>query len=241
MKGLGCGGLCSMRVLSREQVRRLDRDAVELLGIPSLLLMENAARGLSGVIQQCRQQLGQLSGGRIVIIAGPGNNGGDGLAAARLLAAEGVFAEVFLLRGMRQLSADTAENLGFLQRAGLEVEERSEQGVCDVLRGLCSSDLVVDALLGTGLRGAPEEAQSAVIEAINTSGARVLAVDLPSGLDCDLGTAAGACVRADWTVTFAAKKLGFLQPESRRWTGEVQVCPIGIPRNWAGWPGIADC
>jgi NAD(P)H-hydrate epimerase len=80
-----------------------------------------------------------------------------------------------------------------------------------------------------------------VIEAINSSGSRVLSVDLPSGLDCDLGTAAGACVRADWTVTFAAKKLGFLQPESRQWTGEVQVCPIGIPWSWAGWPAVADC
>ena len=226
-----------MRVLSREQVRRLDQDAVQQLGLPSLLLMENAARGLCAEVLRLRPQ----AEGRIVIAAGAGNNGGDGLAAARLLAAEGVVAEVLLFCCGRSLSVDAAANLSFLQRSGLVVQQCDPQQSGPVFAGLGVADLIVDALLGTGLRGAPEEAQSGVIEAINSSGSRVLSVDLPSGLDCDLGTAAGACVRADWTVTFAAKKLGFLQPESRQWTGEVQVCPIGIPWSWAGWPAVADC
>ena len=221
-----------MRVLSREQVRRLDQDAVQQLGLPSLLLMENAARGLCESILQLRQQ----AAGRIVIAAGAGNNGGDGLAAARLLAAEGVLAEVLLFRCGRSLSADAAANLCFLQRAGLLVCECDEQQSGAVFAGLGAADLIVDALLGTGVRGAPQEPVAGVIRQINASGARVLSVDLPSGLDCDLGTAAGECVRADWTVTFAAMKRGFLREESRKWTGVVQVCQIGIPLGWAGWP-----
>jgi len=221
-----------MRVLSREQVRRLDQDAVQQLGLPSLLLMENAARGLCAAILQLRQQ----AAGRIVIAAGAGNNGGDGLAAARLLAAEGVLAEVLLFRCGRSLSADAAANLCFLQRAGLLVCECDEQQSGAVFAGLGAADLIVDALLGTGVRGAPQEPVAGVIRQINASGARVLSVDLPSGLDCDLGTAAGECVRADRTVTFAAMKRGFLREESRKWTGVGQVCQIGIPLGWAGWP-----
>lgn len=237
-----------MRVLSREQVRRLDQDAVQQLGLPSLLLMENAARGLSAAVRLLLSPPGSAAGvgtgaaaaagvlGRIVIAAGAGNNGGDGLALARLLAAEGVPAEVLLFRCGRSLSPDAAANLGFLQRAGLLVSECGPQQSGAIFAGLSAADLIVDALLGTGVRGAPQEPLSLVIQQINASAARVLSVDLPSGLDCDLGTAAGDCVRADLTVTFAAMKRGFLLEESRKWTGAVQVCHIGIPAGWSGWP-----
>lgn len=221
-----------MRVLSREQVRRLDQDAVQQLGLPSLLLMENAARGLCAEVLRLRPQ----AAGRIVIAAGAGNNGGDGLAAARLLAAEGVVAEVLLFCCGRSLSVDAAANLRFLQRSGLVVQQCDPQQSGPVFAGLGVADLIVDALLGTGVRGAPQAPLSEVIQQINASGARVLSVDLPSGLDCDLGTATGECVRADWTVTFAALKRGFLLEESRKWTGVVRVCQIGIPLNWSGWP-----
>ena len=237
-----------MRVLSREQVRRLDQDAVQQLGLPSLLLMENAARGLSAAVRQLFPLPGFSAAagaaaavtGQIVIAAGAGNNGGDGLALARLLAAEGIRAEVLLFRCGRSLSPDAAANLSFLQRSGLLVQECGPQQSGAIFAGLSAADLIVDALLGTGVRGAPQGPLSQVIQQINASAARVLSVDLPSGLDCDLGTAAGDCVQADWTVTFAAMKRGFLRAESRKWTGSVQVCHIGIPAGWSGWPGLEE-
>ncbi|MFM8729289.1 MAG: NAD(P)H-hydrate epimerase, partial [Planctomycetaceae bacterium] len=166
-----------MRVLSREQVRRLDQDAVQQLGLPSLLLMENAARGLSAAVRLLLSPPGSAAGvgtgaaagvlGRIVIAAGAGNNGGDGLALARLLAAEGVPAEVLLFRCGRSLSPDAAANLGFLQRAGLLVSECGPQQSGAIFAGLSAADLIVDALLGTGVRGAPQEPLSLVIQQIN--------------------------------------------------------------------------
>ena len=215
-----------MQFLSRAEVRQIDQDAIEQLGIPGLLLMENAARGVCEQIQRTGPWQG------ISIVCGYGNNGGDGLAIARLLAAEGVQANVFLLRGGHVLSEDAEFNLQFLLRSGISVREISEPDELSFSRPLTKSDLLLDCLLGTGVRGVVRSPIREVIARINNSGATILAVDLPSGLDCDSGEPCGVCVRADQTVTFVARKNGFRNPQAAEWTGSVAVCHIGIPQNW---------
>jgi len=212
--------------LTRDQVRRVDQAAIQELGIPGLLLMENAARGVCDVIRR----LGEWR--RLLIIAGHGNNGGDGLAVARLLAAEGISAEIFLVTAGRSLSADAQANFDFLIRCGITVQQPLQSAWPEILSGLGRSDLIVDALLGTGIRGTVSSPIAEVIEQINGANATVLAVDLPSGMDCDTGRACGVCVRADWTVTFVAKKCAFQFAETQSLTGSVVVRHIGLPEVW---------
>ncbi len=208
------------------QVRQVDHDAVTELGLPSLLLMENAARGV------CEAVVRMGLPGSVTILAGPGNNGGDGLAVARLLAAMAIPAKVFLIRGGKSLSKDAAENLDFLLKSGVPVSEPETSFIASHLKKVSQNDLLIDALLGTGIRGSVRTPFLEVIQAVNESGAKVLAVDVPSGLDCDLGMPCGVCVRADRTVTFVARKVGFLVSDAQEFTGEVEVCHIGIPQEW---------
>lgn len=216
--------------LTFDEVRQVDRDAIEQLGIPGLLLMENAARGACQVIHR----LGPFR--RIVIVAGPGNNGGDGLAIARLLAADSIPSETLLIRGGKNLSADAASNHSFLLRSGIPLTDGSAQDVGTLFQGLTPQDLIVDAILGTGIRGVVASPFSDVIYSVNQSSANVLAVDLPSGMNGDTGLPCGICVQADHTVTFVAEKTGFQKPEARQLTGPVTVCPIGLPQAWlAQW------
>jgi NAD(P)H-hydrate epimerase len=218
-----------MLVLRRDQVRRIDEAAVRLLGISSLVLMENAARGLAEVI------LGAGSWDQILIVAGPGNNGGDGFAAARLLVAAGfplAQIRVLLVRGGKDLSADAAVNREILLRGGMRVEEPDAAGAAAVIRQLRSGSVLVDALLGTGVRGIVKDPFCEVIRAMNDCAATRIAVDVPSGMDCDKGEACGDAVRADQTVTFVALKPGFLTEAGRRFCGTVHVRPIGVPVEW---------
>lgn len=213
-------------VLSCEQVRRLDVDAIRELQIPSLLLMENAARGAAEII------LHEGSWETVTIICGPGNNGGDGLALARLLAAENVPSAVFLVRGDKALSIDAAANLQLLHGCGLPALEVELPQLRDHLLKLSNRVLVVDALLGTGIRGTVRSPFREVIEVINESDATVLSLDVPSGLDCDSGTPCGTAVHADRTVTFAAMKTGLLAESAAQFTGKLSVCHIGLPTVW---------
>ena len=213
--------------LSRSEIRAIDRDAVEHLGIPSLVLMENAARGVTDQFTSCGNDRDP------VILCGPGNNGGDGLAVARQRATDGLTSRVIVVTADKSLSTDARINLEVLQRSGIAAEivngwESPQQPLSD----LGFDDWIIDSLLGTGVQGAARTPFAEWINAINDSRANVLAVDLPSGLDCDTGTAAGACVRADVTVTFVAQKRGFQNPESAAWTGRVVVEQIGIPLFW---------
>ena len=224
-------------ILSRDRARQLDDAAMKRLGLPSLLLMENAARGVAEVLTR---NLGEK--GRVLILCGPGNNGGDGLAIARLLAAEGIEAVVYLLRGGKELTDDAKQNLGFLQASGGTVVAGDEvDNWEDVLGSLTQEDWILDCLLGTGVRGRIRAPFVNIIEAINVSSARVLAVDVPSGMDCDTGAADGVCVRAEATVTFVGMKRGFLQPRAGDFTGSVTVAHIGIPLAWIhSWLSDAD-
>jgi NAD(P)H-hydrate epimerase len=212
--------------LSREQVRAIDRRAIEEFGVPGAVLMENAGRGAAEVL------LALGARGPVVICCGKGNNGGDGFVIARHLDNRAVPVRVLLFARPEELTGDAALNYEIVRRSGIPIEVRAGQTVDGeaLRRELAAAEWVVDALFGTGLAGAVRPPFDAVIGAVNASGARVLAVDIPSGLDCDTGQPLGAAVRARHTVTFVAMKKGFAQPAAREWVGEVHVADIGAPR-----------
>ena len=215
-----------MEYLKTQLIRQIDQAAVRELGMPSLLLMENAARGTCEVLESMEPQ------GRIVIVCGPGNNGGDGLAMARLLAAKGIASDVYLVHGDKTLTDDARSNREFLHRAGIAVYEGETETVCQILTTLASSDWIIDALLGTGIRGDLRSPYREVVESINLSPACVLSIDVPSGLDADQGEPCGVAVHADVTVTFVATKAGFRNESAKSYLGHVEVRHIGIPLRW---------
>jgi NAD(P)H-hydrate epimerase len=190
-----------------------------------LVLMENAGRGTADLLLRLRGT------GPVCICCGKGNNGGDGLVIARHLEAAGVDVHVLLFADPDALVGDAATNLAILQAAATALT--TVAGTIDgtarkVLEG---AEWIVDALLGTGVQGAVRDPYSGVIAAINEAPGSVLAVDLPSGLDCDTGTPLGTCIQADQTVTFVARKAGFDCAGAEDWTGPVTVLPIGVPRQ----------
>ena len=215
-----------MEYLESRLIRQIDAAAVQELGMAGLLLMENAARGACEVLEAVQPQ------GRIIVVSGPGNNGGDGLAMARLLAADGIDSEVHLVRAGKSLTDDAQSNLEFLHKSGIRVQEADEKNMESVFAVLTPDDWIVDALLGTGIHGTLRSPFREIVEAINQSSARVLSVDVPSGLDADTGEPCGAAVRAEVTVTFVATKAGFRFPHALPYLGRVVVRQIGVPQKW---------
>ena len=212
--------------LSREEVRALDRRAIEELGVPGVVLMENAGRGAAEVL------IALGVPGPVAVCCGKGNNGGDGFVIARHLENRGLLVKVLLFARPEELTGDAAINYHIIARSGLPVRICAENTVDELAltQELARSAWIVDALFGTGLTGAVRPPLDRVIAVINASGAQVLAVDIPSGLDCDTGEPLGPTVRADHTVTFAAQKKGFSNPAARQWLGQVHVVDIGAPR-----------
>lgn len=214
-----------------DQVRELDRIAVEEYGIDGLILMENAGR-------QCAlaaaEMLGGAEGKAVTVLCGKGNNGGDGFVVTRHLTNWGADVTVILLAAVQDVLAaanESSANLRIILNMDVPVlEAREPQDVERVLGGRPRTDLLVDGLLGTGLRGTVREPFRTAIGAINASRLPVLAIDVPSGLDCDTGEPLGTAVRADRTVTFACNKVGFTRPPARQYTGRVEVAEISIPR-----------
>jgi NAD(P)H-hydrate epimerase len=212
--------------LSRDEVRELDRQAIADYGVPGAVLMENAGRGAAAVL------LALGVHGPVVVCCGKGNNGGDGFVIARHLDNHGVAVRVLLFADPAALTSDAATHYRILERAGLPVAVRTENPADEaaLCREFTAAEWLVDALFGTGLTGPVRAPFAEVIAAMNASLARVLAVDLPSGLDCDRARPLGPTVRADHTVTFVAEKTGFAAPEAREWLGRVHVVDIGVPR-----------
>lgn len=203
--------------LSREQVRELDRRAVEVYGVPGIVLMENAGRG-------CAELLMKLNPNRepTAILCGPGNNGGDGFVIARHLDNHGWPAALFFADNYH-LPPDADTNHEIAVRTGLPIHPMAEWQP--------QTGWIVDALFGTGLSRGLGKPFDAIVTAVSSCGLPVLAVDLPSGLDCNTGEPLGPTVRATHTATFVAPKLGFRNPTARAWTGAVHVIDIGAPRT----------
>jgi NAD(P)H-hydrate epimerase len=213
------------RTMTRDEVRDVDRRAIADFGMAGVVLMENAGRGAAELL------LSLGVSGEVLIAAGKGNNGGDGFVIARHLDNRGVRVRVVLCCEPEELAGDAAVNFRIIERAGFRIDVlRRGLDMTAFSTALKQSDWIVDALLGTGTQGAIREPYISVINAINESGTRVLAVDLPSGLDCDLGTPLGCAVRAAHTATFVSRKVGFDNPASFAFTGDVHVIDIGVPR-----------
>ena len=214
------------RALTRDQVRNVDRRAIADYGLPGVVLMENAGRGTAELLSQ----LGIA--GRVVICAGKGNNGGDGFVIARHLELRGYETTVLLFCQPSDLTGDAAINYRVLECAKHTlVVMGTSPIIVELDRQLVTADWIVDALLGTGTQGTIREPYLTAIAAINRAGKKVLAVDLPSGMDCDTGQPLGTCVRADHTATFVARKVGFDAPGADRLTGPVHVIDIGVPNQ----------
>jgi len=226
------------RALTRAEVREVDRRAIEDLGVPGVVLMENAGLGLALAVLAEREQRGFSRG--VAIVCGRGNNGGDGFVLARHLRLRGVAVEVVYAGDLSEASreGDAGINLAILEKSGWPVTEAKDAAalaawVTDVE---ASCDLLVDALFGTGLEKALRPDARGLVEAFDASSIPTIAVDVPSGLDCDTGTPLGAAVRAIHTVTFVAEKEGFSAPGAKVYTGEVTVVPIGCPP--AAWDHV---
>ncbi|AWM36471.1 Bifunctional NAD(P)H-hydrate repair enzyme Nnr [Gemmata obscuriglobus] len=208
-----------MFTLSRSEVRELDRRAIEEFGVPGVVLMENAGRGAAELLMRLNPDRKA-----VVILCGPGNNGGDGFVIARHLDNAGWPVWTIDHPGTTQLTGDAAVNRKIIERSAVPMLP----WLPEVLP--TPAGWLIDALFGTGLNRALDERYTDYFRMLNTSGYQVLAIDIPSGLDCDTGEPLGPAVRATHTATFVAPKRGFLNPKSKEWTGEVHTIDIGAPR-----------
>ena len=214
-----------MRILTAESMRRVDRSAIEDVGIPSLVLMENAALGLA-------EAVGELFAGAdaVAIFCGPGNNGGDGFALARHLDARGYGVELFLAAGGKEPSGDAGVQLAICRKQGLTITGiEDEADAMEALARAGDADLAVDALFGTGLGRPLEGVFAALAEGLSELGVPVLAVDLPSGLNGSRRDVFGPHVVADATVSFAAPKVAHVFAPAADAVGELVVTDLGIP------------
>lgn len=236
--------------LTRAQCRAVDRYAVEVLGLPGLVLMENAGINAAGAVFDVLRAEFVVDGdsARVAVLCGGGNNGGDGYVIARQLMSWGVPCRVYSTKPVAQLTGDAAVNAAAWVALGQRVMVIDEAvGLAEAAAEWRDAQVLVDALLGTGFSAklAPmRDELAAVIGAVNTLVAegqagwetafrgRVVAVDVPSGLDADTGAAGGeAAVRADLTVTFVAEKTGFAAETASPYLGKVVTADIGLPAS----------
>lgn len=212
--------------VSVDQMREVDR-LMEAMGITLLQMMENAGRALA---EQARRMLGGDAHSRhVVVLAGRGGNGGGGRAAARRLFNWGTHVCVILGHGREEMQGVPLHQLVILERIGVPVRWPA-QADGDV-RGLPRADLILDALIGYSLRGAPREPAASLIRAANAARIPVLALDIPSGLDGDSGEAAEPAVRAAATLTLALPKAGLLRPGAGAWVGDLYLADISVPET----------
>jgi hydroxyethylthiazole kinase-like uncharacterized protein yjeF len=212
-------------VLSREEMRRFDAQASSVGRVPSLLLMENAGRGAADAIKARFS----VTGSRVLVVAGAGNNGGDGFVVARRLLAEGALVDVVALTAPDRLKGDALTNAEAFRGVGGVVTHAPGPDLEPLDQALRGADLVVDAIFGTGLSRPVEGFLASAIEHINAAARPVVALDIPSGLDCDTGQTLGVAIRARATVTFAHPKRGLLTPNGALYTGALTVVDIGVP------------
>ncbi len=213
-------------LLTREQVREVDRRAIEQYGMSALVLMENAGRGVADLI--CEMGIE----GQVVVCCGKGNNGGDGFVIARHLDLRGYDVQILLWSDPDQLRGETGDNFRIAALADLPIKTFSDRFDRDFLeKKLAGADWIVDALLGTGAKGEPRPPLDSVIEVLNSTPGKKLAVDLPSGLDADSGVPAPSTFIAEHTCTFVAKKPGLVSEQAAAVVGQVHVLDIGVPRK----------
>jgi NAD(P)H-hydrate epimerase len=214
--------------LTREQVRRVDRIAIEEFGVPGIVLMENASRGAAEAIIDAN-----LPRDRVLILCGGGNNGGDGLAIARHLYNAGSRVTVGLCTDPAKYPGDALINWKIVAAMKLPTVTVTPSRLTELLHTDESRPtMLVDAIFGTGLTAPPREPFAEIATILNSAHRPVVAIDLPSGMDCDTGRPLGpVAIRATMTVTFVGLKLGFTRPGADAYTGSVRVVDIGCPKE----------
>ncbi|MBN1456985.1 MAG: NAD(P)H-hydrate epimerase [Sedimentisphaerales bacterium] len=219
-------------LMSRQQVRAFDRWAIETLGVPGVVLMENAGRSCAELILE---KLDHIKEPVVSVVCGPGNNGGDGFVIARHLYKAGVNVNVVICGDKTKIKGDAKINLDIVEKMNISIAvvDMTEANLVSQINVLMAqSSLIVDALFGTGLTGKLRHEYIDLIEQMNRLKKPIIAVDIPSGLDCDSGLLLGTAIKALATVTFVAVKSGFAVAGSENYTGDVYVASIGIdPEN----------
>ncbi len=216
-----------MRILNTRQMREADRTTIEAIGIPSMVLMENAGRQVAAAIEA---SYAEALEDRIAVLCGRGSNGGDGFVVARTLMQRGVEVSVFVIGALAGITGDARANLEILGRLGLSVVEIQDEQTWELhFSEIAQCSLIVDALVGTGLSSALRGMVETVVADVNASGLPIVSIDLPSGLIADSPHVPGATIDASMTVTLAAPKLPLVLPPGEARVGEVVVADIGIP------------
>src|SRR6266446_10442643 len=218
-----------MRVLNAAQMREADRRTIEDIGIPSLVLMENAGRQAVAAMEAMYNDLLER---QVAVLCGRGNNGGDGFVIARTLAQRGVDVAVFLIGQVSEVRGDARTNLEILGRLGLTVVEVADSQAWELhFSELSDCTLIVDAIFGTGLNAPVSGLIQSVIADVNASGITVVSIDVPSGLSADAVEPIGESIEADTTVTLGAPKLPLVLPPGETRAGDIVIADIGIPAD----------
>ncbi len=215
-----------MNTLTTKQAQRLDRYAIEIFGIPSIVLMENAGR----LVAESVKRRWKRKKDRVVVICGPGNNAGDGFVTARHLYLSGIPCRVYCLSDPRKFKEDSRINFSLLKKSQCPVALIRKVDA-KVLRQWRQAALIVDAIFGIGLNREVASPFKEAIEAINICRGRVFAVDIPSGLNATTGDIFGSCIKADETITFVTVKRGFCLSQGKERAGQIKVVDIGIPET----------
>lgn len=218
-----------MKLLKAEEMKRIDKKASTDYEIPSLILMENAGLRTVEIIDE---MLGEPAGKTVVVIAGKGNNGGDGLVIARHLINAGVMVDIFMLGEADQMTADSSTNYRILKKMTDRIYPLfTEQHLDRLMLSLLVCDIIVDAMYGIGFKGTLGDFDSRVVKMINWCKSPVVAVDIPSGVEADTGKVHGEAVKAWQTVTFALPKIGLVVEPGKDYAGTLTVADISIPRS----------
>src|SRR3990172_10173791 len=219
------------KTLTREEMRELDRKAIEEYKIPGIILMENAGRN---VVEEVLHMIDNPQKVKVAILCGKGNNGSDGFVVARHLHNHGISVDVFLVAKISDIlkDGDAGKNLQILLTMKIPVKEILDiHGVNNILKELNNYNILVDALFGTGLSGDVREPFKTLIDGVNNRNKPIVSVDIPSGLECNTGKILGVAIKATKTVTFAVAKKGFYLNDGPSYTGKVIVSDISIPRE----------
>ncbi|MHB1947479.1 MAG: NAD(P)H-hydrate epimerase [Gammaproteobacteria bacterium] len=209
-------------ILSRDEARELDRRAIQELGIPGVVLMENAGRNIADYLLSLKPT------GPVVICCGKGNNAGDGFVIARYLDIHDIPVRIILLGQSEEFKGDAQINYQILTKSGIPTRICHDSQCLE--EELVNADWIVDAIFGTGLSGEIRSPYYQMIQVINIQTAKILSIDIPSGLDCDTGKPFGIAIKAQHTATIVALKKGFNNPEAQPYLGKVTIVDIGIPK-----------
>lgn len=208
--------------LSRDQVRNVDQIAIKQFGIPGIVLMENAGRGAAETIHRLAPQ------GLVTILAGGGNNGGDGYVIARHLQLMGHTVQITSMVDVKTLQGDALINATIAKKSDISISAITDQN--QIAASIGSPTIIVDCLLGTGARGELREPYATTVRLANQKPAKLrIAIDIPTGLDCDTGVANDPTFQADHTITFVAEKIGFAKENAQDYLGIIHEVGIGVP------------